>query len=267
MPPISNFFHPSKAAGKLGEGLRRHRRIEAHGLSGRHCGTGVIDVVTAGQIDLCLVFGLADAENDGGLLGVGRDDLRHGDVGLRAAVAALRAAIAAEVAIGDIVVDIFALAADAVRRVGQLFHARGVDRRVDAEEDHRIFKIVVDRRAERIVRVQAERRVRAVADADLDVFQRVRHLTVAVELVVEEVRHHDGLRVDERGNRLERRLVRLDQCVRIAAPAEQGGVHGELGGHAAGAGLRRTCWQSKRFQRQPTTARSYARSWSCRWCP
>ena len=91
----------------------------------------------------------------------------------------------------------------------------------------------MDRRAERIVRVQAERRVRAVADANLDVFQRVRHLAVAVELVAEEVRHHDGLRVDERGNRLERRLVRLDQCVRIAALAEQGGVHGELGGHAA----------------------------------
>ena len=136
-------------------------------------------------------------------------------------------------AVGDIVVDIFALAADAVWRVGQLLHARGVDRRVDAEENHRIFKIVVDRRAERIVRVQAERRVRAVADANLDVFQRVRHLAVAVELVAEEVRHHDGLRVDERGNRLERRLVRLDQCVRIAALAEQGGVHGELGGHAA----------------------------------
>ena len=122
-------------------------------------------------------------------------------------------------AIGDIVVDVFALAADAVRRVGELLDTGGVDRRVDAEENHRIFKIVVDRRAERIVRVQAERRVRAVADANLDVFQRVRHLAVAVELVAEEVRHHDGLRVNQR--------------MRIAALAEQGGVHGELGGHAA----------------------------------
>ena len=47
----------------------------------------------------------------------------------------------------------------------------------------------------------------------LMLLQRVRDLTIAVELVAEDVGDDDDLRVDIFADRLERRLVRFDQCV------------------------------------------------------
>ena len=61
----------------------------------------------------------------------------------------------------------------------------------------------------------------------------MRDLAIAVELVAEDVRHHDGLRVNKFRDGLERRLVRLNERVRIAALARQRRVHGKLRRHAA----------------------------------
>ena len=155
------------------------------------------------------------------------------DLRLRSLIAAVRAAIAAQVAVGHVVVDVLVLAADAVRRIGELVDPVVIDGRIDAEEHHRVRQHVMKRRAQRVVRVHAERRVLGVFNADADVLQRMRDLTIAVELVAEDVRHHDGLRVNKFRDGLERRLVRLNERVRIAALARQRRVHGKLRRHAA----------------------------------
>ena len=125
------------------------------------------------------------------------------------------------------------LAADAVRRVGQLLHARGVDRRIDTVEKHRIRHGSRKGCAERIVRIERQLRMGAVFNADADVFQRMRDLAVAVELVAEHVRDDDGLRIDKFADGLERGLVRLDQRMGIAAFSAQAGMDCKLGGDAA----------------------------------
>ena len=146
-------------------------------------------------------------ENDLGVLVVGREHLRHVHLRLRSMIPAVRAAVATQVSIGHIVVDILMLAADAVGCVGELVDPVVIDGRIDAEEHHGILQRVMKRRAERVVRIHAERRVFGVFNADADVLQRMRDLTVAVELVAEDVRHHDDLRVDKFGDGLKRRLV------------------------------------------------------------
>ena len=78
-----------------------------------------------------------------------------------------------------------------------------------------------------------KRRVLGVFNADADGLQRMRDLAVAVELVAEDVRHHDGLRVDKFRDGLERRLVGLNERVRIAALSCQRRVHGKLRRHTA----------------------------------
>ena len=148
-------------------------------------------------------------------------------------IAAVRAAVAAQVSVGHIVVDILVLAADAGRRVGELVDPVVVDGRIDAEEHHGILQRVMKRRAERVVRIHAECRVFGVFNADADVLQRMRDLAIAVELVAEDVRHHDGLRVNKFRDGLERRLVGLNERVRIAALARQRRVHGKLRRHTA----------------------------------
>ena len=152
---------------------------------------------------------------------------------LGSVVAAVRAAVAAQVPVGHIVVDILVLAADAVRRVGQLLDPVVIDRRINAEEDDGIRQHIMQRRAQGIVRIHAQHGAFGVFNADADVVERMRNLAVAVKLVAEYIRHHNRLRVDKSGDCLERRLVGLNQRVRIAALAGQARVDRELRRHTA----------------------------------
>ena len=98
------------------------------------CG-GVVDVVAARQVDVYLVLVTEDVQYDVGRVRTGGEYLGDSDLRRLAVVAALRAAEAAEMAIGDVVVLIFGLAVDAVRRVGQLVRGLRIDGDVDAEAD------------------------------------------------------------------------------------------------------------------------------------
>ena len=62
-----------------------------------------------------------------------------------------------------------------------------------------------------IVRVEAQDGVGAVLRADAELFERMRDLAVAVELVAEDVREDDDFGVDVFADELQRRLVRLDK--------------------------------------------------------
>ena len=184
-------------------------------------------------MDVCRNLSAAFLENDLGVLVVGREHLRHVHLRLGSTVPAVRAAVATQVSIGHIVVDVLVLAADAVGCVGKLFYPVVVDRRINAKEHNGVGKHIVQRGAKGIICVYAERRVLGVLNADADVLQRMRDLTVAVELVAENVRHHDGLRVNKFRDGLERRFVGLNERVRIAALARHRRVHSKLRRHTA----------------------------------
>ena len=67
-----------------------------------------------------------------------------------------------------------------------------------------------------------------MADALDDVIERVRDLTVAVELVAEHVRGHDDLRLEVLEHGLGCSLVALNDGKLALWPAGQGAVHGKL---------------------------------------
>ena len=131
-------------------------------------------------------------------------------------------------AVGHKVVLIFALALDAVRRVGEVRNLLLIERRADAVENNGVRHVVVQAGNERIVRVQAQNGVRTVLRADAQLAERMRDLAVAVELVAEDVRVDDHLRVDIFADEFQRRLVRLNERVRISAAARERGVDGEF---------------------------------------
>ena len=208
--------------------LRGLRQIQAQCLRGRHGGAGIINVVAARQVDQRGDLGLAVAEDDLGMLLVARDDAAHAQIGCRPRIAAVRAAVAAQMAVGHEVVFVLALALDAVGRVGDLRHMPGIDRRADAVEQDRVRHVVMQARDKGIVRVEAQDGVGAVLGADAELFERMRDLAVAVELVAEDVREDDDFGVDVFADELQRRLVRLDEGVGVFAAAGQRRMDGEF---------------------------------------
>ena len=143
-------------------------------------------------------------------------------------------------AVGHIVIDVFMLAADAVRRVGQLRHPLLVNGDIHTVEQYRIVHLVGKGAGKGVVGVETQRGVFAVADADADIVQGVGHLAVAVQLIAEHIGHHHHLGVHITADGLERCLVGFDEGIRIPALARQGRVHGKLRCDAAekiGAGL------------------------------
>lgn len=113
-------------------------------------------------------------------------------------------------AIRAVIIDVLRLAVDAVRRVGDLRQVVAAKRHVHAKTHDRVRHLRRDGRDERTVGIDAQRALRRVADALEDVVERVRDLTVAVELIAEHVCGHDDLRFEILEHRLGRRLVALD---------------------------------------------------------
>ena len=139
-------------------------------------------------------------------------------------VAALRAAEAAEMAVGDVIVLIFGLAVDAVRRVGQLVSGLLVNRDIHAEPDDLVRHAVRKGSGERAVRVQAERCIRHMRDTLADGVERVRNFAVAVKLVAEDVVDDQTFDRQVFARFAEGCLVTLDERVRVRAFAGQRGM-------------------------------------------
>ena len=85
-----------------------------------------------------------------------------------------------------------------------------------------------DGRDERAVGIDAQNALRRVANALDDVIERVRDLTVAVELVTKNIRRHDDLRLEVLEHGLGCSLVALNDGKLALRPAGQGAVHGKL---------------------------------------
>ena len=180
------------------------------------CG-GVVDVVAARQVDVYLVLVTEDVQYDVGRVRAGGEHLGDSDLRRLAMVAALRAAEAAEMAVGDVVVLIFGLAVDAVRRVGQLVRGLLVDRDIHAEPDDLVRHAVRKGSGERAVRVQAERCIRHMRDTLADSVERVRNFAVAVKLVAEDVVDDQTFDRQVFARFAEGCLVALDERVRVRA--------------------------------------------------
>ena len=187
------------------------------------CG-GVVDVVAARQVDVYLVLVTEDVQYDVGRVRAGGEHLGDSDLRRLAVVAALRAAEAAEMAVGDVIVLIFGLAVDAVRRVGQLVSGLLVNRDIHAEPDDLVRHVVRQRGSQRAVRIQAQRCIRNVRDALADSVERVRDLAVAVKLVAEDVVDDQTFDRQVFARFAEGCLVALDERVRVRAFAGQRGM-------------------------------------------
>ena len=223
-------LHAPEAAFEVLNGGDGGVGAKTHLGHGGHGACGVVDVIEGGEIDFGQIPLPAGAEHDAAALGgLGRDP-GHGVFRRLPTVAAVGAAEAAQVAVGDIVVFVFGLAADAVAGVGQLALLRGGHGAlIDAEENDPVRQIARERRGEGAVGVETERRLRHGGDAGAHVFQGVGHLAVAVQLIPEEVRHHDHLRPELGEDLHGGGLIALDDGVLPAALAGERGIHHELG--------------------------------------
>ena len=162
------------------------------------------------------------------MLLVAQNNLADANIRPRTGVAAAWAAITAQMAVGHEVVFVFALAFDAVWRVGKFRNLRFIERRVDTIENNVVWHVVVKTRNERIVCIQTQNGVRAVLRADAQLSERMRDLAVAVKLVAEDVRVYDHLCINVLADEFQRRFVRLDERMRIFAAACERGVDGEF---------------------------------------
>ena len=209
-----------------------HRRLGrgAHGPGRGEGRGGVIEVVHRREADRGGIYLAVHAEFGRGAVRVQRVHAHDGHVGLRAGVAALGAAEAAQMGVGVEVVLILRAADDAPRRVGE--PAAVAQGRIHAVEAHPVGRVRREGGHERVVRVEADRRPLGPLEADTYAVERVRDLAVAVELVAEDVRHDDDGGVYLAADALEGGLVALYDRAALPRPAGQGGVGAEVGGYA-----------------------------------
>ena len=142
----------------------------------------------------------------------------------------VRAAEAAQVAVGDIVVFVLGLAADAVAGIRKLTLFPGGDRAlVDAEEAIAVIAVLRQRGRQRAVGIEQDlRRLRNPGERLADVLQRVGHLAVAVKLVAEKVCDHHKTRYKLGEDAHRGGLVALDNGVFLFTLAKERRVHDEL---------------------------------------
>ena len=123
-------------------------------------------------------------------------------------------------------------AAQTVRRVRNARH--GAARNILETEVHGLVRhIPAERRGERAVGIQTQRRAGGFLDARGDEIARVRHLAVAVKLVAEEICHDHRARLQRGGDGGKIALVALDNGKRLLRLAEKICVFNELCGNAA----------------------------------
>ena len=102
----------------------------------------------------------------------------------------------AQMGVGDVVVVIFCLAADAVGSVRDLrLLPRGDGSLLQSVKDGSVGQIQCQGGGEGAVGIEAEHRIRCTLNPEADILQRVGHLTVAVQLVAKEIGHQNHLRL------------------------------------------------------------------------
>ena len=150
-------------------------------------------------------------------------DLACDDVERRTRVAAVRAAVVAEMpdVRGGVVVR--RAAAQAVLRVGRVLERRAGVARVVEAEDARAGVVARQVADLRVVAVDDEAGVRQRGDGVAPAGGDGLELAVAVELVAEEIAEQDRPRLDAPGDLGERRLVDLEEAELRVARVEQGG--------------------------------------------
>ena len=213
------------------EGAHGGFGVYAQGRGGGDGGRGVVEVVGRRQADGGGEELPVHAQLGEAAVRLKRVHLDYGDVGLRAGVAALRAAEAAQVGEGVVVVLVLSAAEDAAGRVrdrGGL--AQG---RVHAEKAHPVRRVRRERGGQRAVRVQADPRLGRTGQALAYAGEGVSHLAVAVQLVTEDVRHDGDCGFHLPADAAEGGLVALNDGEAAAGLPEEAGVRGEVRGDAA----------------------------------
>ena len=224
-------LHASEAALYVREALHGALGRDAEGQAGGDSRGGVIEVVHGGEADGGGINLAVYAHLDGAALGGEGVDAHDGHVRLRAGVAALGAAEAAQMRVGVEAVLVLRAADYAPGRVGDV--AARAERGVDAEEAHAVGRVRGQRGDEGVVRVQADDGALRLLEAYAYALERVRDLAVAVELVAENVRDDDNLRLYLAADALEGRLVAFDNGRAAARSARERGVRAQVGGDAA----------------------------------
>ena len=223
-------LHAPEAAFEARHGGDRGLGRDPHLCHRGDGGDGVIDVVQCREIDLRQIALAIRADDDAAAVGALLRGIRDGVIRLCAPVAAFRAAEAAEVTVGDIVVLVLRLAADAVACVGQFaLFPGGNGALVNPEEARLVVQIIRQRRCQRAVGVETERDgLRQGRQRRADIRKRMRHLTVAVELIAEEVQDNHDLGLELGEDLYGRSFVTLDDGIFLFAFAEKRGVHHEF---------------------------------------
>ena len=132
----------------------------------------------------------------------------------------------------DVVIGVFGAAHDAVRRIGEVGDALGIDLAAHAIEDDVVINFSGNRGDHRVIRVEAKRRMRRVLDARHDVFERMRDLAIAIELVAKDVRDDENVGVDLLAYATQGTLVALDGGELVTWLARHARANRELGRYA-----------------------------------
>ena len=228
----SEVLHAPEAAFEFAQCRDRLLVGDPHFPHGRDGADSVIDIIQGGQVDIDHA-GLHKhaADDDGAPVRALLGHVGDGILGLiRAVIAALRAAEAAQVAVGDVVVFVLGLAADAVACIRKLaLLPRGHSALVDAEEEVAVEGILRKGRGQRAVGIEQDLdRLRNAGKRLADVFQCVGHLAVAVKLVAEKVCDHHKARYKLGEDAHRGGLVALDNGVFLFTLAKERRVHDEL---------------------------------------
>ncbi len=156
------------------------------------------------------------------------------------AVAALGAAVAAQVGVDVIVIFIGAAALGAVAGIGEIDIALFPDRGVHAVPDHLVGDPDRQGGGEGFVGIEDQNGSGASLDTGSDLLQRVLDTAVTVDLIAEEVGDNNGLRAQEGDDLFKGGLVALDDGVVVQGAAPPVRAADEVGGDAVqevGAGL------------------------------
>ena len=119
-------------------------------------------------------------------------------------------------------------APDAVFGIGNVGILLLSNRCIQAVPDHLVRHIQSKRCHQRIVCIQAKSRLRRLLNAHPDLLHRMHHFPVAVQLIPEQICHHNHLRTNQGNHLLQSPLIAFDYrvvCLRLSGP---GGIAGDL---------------------------------------
>ena len=147
---------------------------------------------------------------------------------------------ATQMGVGNIVVVILRLAADAMGCIGYFrFFTGGDSPFFDPVENGFVRQILCKGGSERTVRIQTEQCIGSTLKADTDVFQRMSDFTVPIELITKKIGDEHNVRFELAENRSCCSFIAFDHSVLFPAFAGEGTVHHKLchnSAHQVGAG-------------------------------